>query len=153
MPRKREHVAVATLAGIGTALLSGRNLTGEAFFANGIGCVLAAQFGGVLPDLLEPGVHSWHRKRFHSYTALGVTGAGSAWKPSAIQGFIDGLRAQADQHRLRRMALPQEHPDRSGLWLSEMFCHVLAGMIYGLPVGYASHLILDARTPRCLPII
>jgi hypothetical protein len=51
------------------------------------------------------------------------------------------------------MALPEGHSERSGLWLSEMICHVLAGMIYGLPVGYASHLILDAGTPRCIPII
>ena len=113
------HVTGGFLTGVTTAfldqnppeerLLLGTLLTGTAIAAS------------ELPDILEPAIHSHHRKFWHSFVVLaGAVGAVAwlwNWRPATVE-----------ERRLRAVLL-------------------------GALVGYASHLGMDATTPRCLPIV
>jgi hypothetical protein len=43
----------------------------------------------------------------------------------------------------------------ANIWhgILELVFRLLAGAVVGFPTGYASHLLLDATTPKCLPLI
>ena len=45
--------------------------------ACGLVGMLVGQAGAVLPDQIEPGTSSWHRKTAHSWTALGAVTLGT----------------------------------------------------------------------------
>lgn len=77
--------------------------------------------GAKLPDILEPAIHSHHRKFFHSLVVAG----GLAW---AIRKVLSWPRDSREQRLMRAAVL-------------------------GIAIGYASHLALDAMTPRSLPLI
>jgi len=61
--------------------------------------------------------------------------------------------AEAARLRALRASLAQDHRDRLGLWLAEMVEHFLIGATIAVPIGYASHLVLDAGSARGLPPI
>lgn len=104
--------------------------------------------GAALPDLLEPATSSYHRKFFHAVMPAGV---------SAHQGITPLLRVQADL-RTRALELIKEGKQevdphrRLGLFIQAMLLAALGGAVVGMAAGYASHLALDAMTPRGLPI-
>jgi hypothetical protein len=84
-----------------------------------------------------------------------VTLAGAAGvtlgPPVAARRWMAEREAVAERCRVQREALPLDRPERAGLWLGEMLAHFLAGAAIGAPVGYVSHLVLDAASPRGLP--
>ncbi len=78
----------------------------------------AGVIGGVLPDVLEPALHSHHRKICHGMGALALSTIGAT---------------RAGKH-------PGLNP------------HLKTAAIAGC-IGYGSHLVLDASTPRGIPLL
>jgi hypothetical protein len=154
MPNARTHQAAATLVGVGAGLYTARNVQqADAVLARIAGSVLAANLAAALPDLLEPGVHSWHRKSCHSIAALAGATRLAVKVPQRVVLWLSERENAAARLRAAREALPPDHADRFWLWLSEMIEHMLIGAAIGAPAGYASHLVLDGCSPRGLPPI
>lgn len=149
----RTHQGVAVLAGAVAGFYSARDLDGAPAIARIVGAILAAKIGGALPDVLEPATHSWHRGTFHSVAALMGSGYLMMDPPVRAREWLAGLEEAAVRLRREWETLSPGHPDRSGIWMREMFYHVVVGAAAGLVVGYVSHLLLDANTPRRLPLL
>lgn len=153
MPCARVHRDIATIAGLATGLYSARDLEGAAAVVRVLAAVAMARAGGSLPDVLEPATSSWHRGTFHSAGALAGSGLMTLKPPAAFAAWTQRLERQADAIRARRALLPADHPDAFRLWLEEMLLHAAIGAAVGLFIGVASHLLLDAATPRGLPLV
>lgn len=141
------------LVGIGVGLYVTRERDGWPVIARIMGAVLGSMAGAALPDLVEPGVHSWHRRSLHSWSVLAGSGVATVAPPAFLRQWITEREAAANRWRAAYEALPIGHPDRAGLCLAEFVEHFLIGAAVGLPAGYASHLVLDATSPRGLPPI
>jgi hypothetical protein len=151
VPDRKTHLGAGALVGVGVGLYTARNLKGWPAVARILGAVLASVIGAALPDAFEPALHSWHRRSFHSWGALVGTAGVTLGPPVAARRWMAEREAAAERCRAQREALPLDHPERAGLWLAEMFEHFLIAAAVGLPAGYASHLVLDAASPRGLP--
>lgn len=66
-------------------------------------------------------------------------------------GLQDALRTQANAARARAQQLPADA--RWPHYLSAVACEFLLGLSTGIPVGYVSHLALDATTLAGLPLL
>lgn len=151
MPDKKTHLGIGALVGVGVGVYIARDRRDWPVVARILGAMLGSMAGAALPDALEPALHSWHRGSFHSWGALLGTSGVTLAPPVALPRWMREREAAAERSRLEREALPAGHPDRPGLWLAEMFEHILVAAVPGLLAGYASHLILDATSPRGLP--
>lgn len=153
MPNGKTHKAISTVGGLGLGLQMSAGMPGDVLVVRTAATTIGAVMGGALPDILEPGIHSWHRKAAHS----AAVGGGLTWLGlSSASGFQDlkhEWESKAFQLREARLALPQGYPDRSTLWLQEMGLHALVGLLTGLLFGYVLHLAADATTPRSLPLV
>src|SRR5439155_16999082 len=96
-------------------------------------------------------LHAWQRRSFQSCGAFAGTAGVTLGPPVAARRWMAEREATGARCRTEREALPPDHPERAGLWLAEMFEHFLVAAALGLPAGYASHLVLDAVSPRGLP--
>jgi len=129
-----------------------------------LGGVLGGDLGGIVADVLEPALTSWHRGPAHSC----VAGAAVLSLGDPLMRFESYCREQAERNAKERVTL-RAIPDlsREGsfvvvsadplgqLWLAicEFFWRMLAGFANGVAAGYLSHLALDAGTFRSIPIL
>lgn len=148
MPGKAEHIDAALLVACGVALWNLRDMEWDAALVQSLGCLAGGRIGGVLPDVLEPAISSWHRKSFHSVSALSAAASLPHW----ARELIEGWREEARTCRSRRMGLAPGK-ERSDLAWRELLLWFLVGFVLGFAAGYASHLLLDSRTPRGLRFI
>ena len=149
MANRRTHVSAGVASGTAAALYTAREQRGAAFVGEAIGGALGGFVGACLPDQTEPPLHSWHRSTGHSVAAAAAIANAAMQSLAAWQQFCrtqaarhDGARANAGN-----VAAQAWHAVVAFLW------HVLSGCAAGLPVGYLSHLALDACTPRCIPLL
>lgn len=113
--------------------------------------MLGGSHGGMLPDVLEPAIHSHHRQVMHSWTLLGGTALGVVRNAAALEAYIQSWTAKIGE--LEELA-PQAAPFEAFLIrLGAVGLHAAIGYVTGLAAGYASHLALDALTPRGLPLL
>ena len=112
------------------------------------GRLVGGAWGSLLPDIIDPPTYPGHR------------GVGHAVVPMAIAalliiryapGFQDALRTQANAARARAQQLPADA--RWPHYLSAITYDFVLGLSTGIPIGYASHLALDATTPVGLPLL
>jgi hypothetical protein len=142
MPGRATHrrVGVTTAVGVGVW-----RLKPDESFASGagflLGCAAGGYAGSVAPDVLEPALTPLHRCMCHSMAALGGIGHGAMglleWADRTRSGPITGADG------VPRTATPADEFLRS----------LLVGFAVGFVAAYASHLVLDARTPLSLPLI
>jgi membrane-bound metal-dependent hydrolase YbcI (DUF457 family) len=151
------------LAGTGSGLIF------AAYRANGqspgdwivelAGGAIGGYVGGILPDVLEPAISSWHRGTAHSYVS-GATLATCVYR--TLSDWETACRGQAQNCRAIRMSrtpggtfvAASSGPLHQLLSsAAELFWRLLAGFLSGLVAGYVSHLALDATTPRSIPLI
>jgi len=74
----------------------------------------------------------------------------------AVGGGVLALRAtlaELAQHCRNNAARVQNIDGHFWAGLAELFWRLLAGFLNGLSAGYASHLLLDAMTPRGIPVV
>jgi hypothetical protein len=128
-------VLFGALSAVLAALASGNQLTPAELIARAIGGGLGGKLGALVPDLLEPPTSSWHRSTAHSALATcAVAHAGvKRIAPAAERWLTDARASPGSAH--------------------SMFTHLVAGMAMGVPAGYVSHTMLDAGTPRSIPLI
>ena len=114
MPDRKTHLGAGALVGVGVGVYAARNLEGWPAVARILGAILASVAGAALPDALEPALHSWHRRSFHSWGALVGTAGVTLGPPLAARRWMAGREAAALSCRAEREALPLGHPSARG---------------------------------------
>lgn len=141
MPGRQTHLGFGACVGAVSAFaVAQRTGSGDPFF-EGIGGALAAAFSAGLPDDLEPATSPSHRAFAHSLAAAGMV---SSAIPTLLR-FAEECRAP---YRCRPV-LPASNSEA----INRLLAHLAAGFAVGLAVGFLSHLALDARTPKGLPLM
>ncbi len=157
MPDSQTHKYIGVGAGAAFAYYRARHLSTRNRLAEVAGGAVGGYIGGLLPDVFEPAISSWHRDVAHSCAAGG-----------AIIGYKNGLsawEAACRENAEKSMAIPMvpqgagfvpDQADPLAQLLSgivELFWRFLAGFLNGLAAGYVSHLAIDAATPRSIPLL
>jgi hypothetical protein len=151
------------LAGVGSgaafAAYRAKDQSFESLLVEVAGGAIGGYLGGILPDILEPAISSWHRSVAHSYISGG-----------AIRGFGqrdvlrvgNGLSGQCRNCRALRMipapsgtfvVAPPDPIQQLLSSLAELFWRLAAGFLNAFTTGYISHLALYALTPRSTPLL
>lgn len=149
MANGRTHEWIGMAAGGGVAAFRARREPLPDQLVEAVGGVIGGYFGGKMPDILEPAIHSWHRDICHSWTVGGVIATGVA----ALERWEKDCRKRAADFRRRRLATGVQPLLGFFYWLAEWFWSLAAGFVAGFGSGYVSHLVLDAFTPRGLPLL
>jgi membrane-bound metal-dependent hydrolase YbcI (DUF457 family) len=145
----RVHRVVGAVAGVGTVFACRSQEQKPLRVAEFFGAIGGGVAGGMLPDILEPAVSSYHRRFAHSVAAAGgLVHAARHWVPS-LRARLD---AAADDYYARAA--------NSQNWLEALIFRVIGflvdvanGFVTAIAAGYASHVVLDAFTPRSIPIV
>ena len=148
MPNRDVHFQVGAVAGGGYALYMSYSQSSWHIVAETIGGVFGGIAGGLLPDRIDTPSGPWHRAEAHSFA---ITGTFGRFLSEQLPNFQASLRSQADHYALMQTLSPSPL-QQFFLWLVECACRFLAGALAGLLAGYASHLVMDAMTPRSLPL-
>jgi LexA-binding, inner membrane-associated putative hydrolase len=160
MPGKETHKYVGAAAGVALAAFEAHGQPKNYFLIEMLGGALGGMAGGMAPDWLEPAVSSWHRGVCHSASA-GVSCI--VYVQQFLANLADACRKNAAQCRV----VPQVEDVHTGQWIpikrtplqqawaeiGEFIWTLLAGFLNGLTAGYVSHLVLDATTPRGIPLL
>jgi LexA-binding, inner membrane-associated putative hydrolase len=159
MPCCKTHQWVGALAGGLDACYQAQGKPNSDAVLEAIGGALGGCLAGILPDVLEPAVSSWHRDVSHSVTVGGSVLALRA----TLAKLAQQCRDNAQNCRAAQMnavpganafvPVPASPINQLLLSLAELFWRLLAGFLNGLSAGYASHLLLDACTPRGIPLV
>jgi hypothetical protein len=148
MPNRQTHLAFGAASGAAKAAWEVRNLPARQLVPE----IIGGGFGGLststLPDVLEPAVHSWHRSVAHAGSS-GIIGTLAIQQK--IAKWQDLCRSEANRHDYLSAAAQD---DWARFWHSVIafVLRVASGILAGLPAGYASHLVLDAMSPRSIPL-
>jgi len=128
------------------------------------GGAFGGEVGALVADVLEPGISSWHRGPAHSCTAgVAILSLGDLLGQAETYCRQQAER-KAEERRTLQMVpdlmepnlfVPAPSSILAQLWLvtCELFWRALAGFANGLAAGYLSHLVLDAGTPRSIPLL
>lgn len=154
MPGYRIHNPVGQVSGGITSIVyitrDGGMMRLEDFIAESFGGIVGGGIGALLPDIIEPAIHSWHRSFAHSYaagTAMIVKG------PQLLNSWRNYCLRQSEYHE----QLSIYYQNHFWLWLKHWGLYIgwrfLRGLVPGAVGGYGSHLLLDAGTPRGLPLL
>lgn len=147
MPNFATHARAGAASGALVAFYRARSAPTDQLLAETVGGLVGGFVGGVLPDVLEPARDPNHRKLAHSVAA------GGALTLARIAEWQAACRSSAEAATVRIAACPVGSVERSRAEWDALFWRLLAGALVGLVTGYASHLALDAGTPRGLPLI
>lgn len=147
MPGRVIHMRVGGLTGGVAAGLSARHASGIEQFVEVVGGVVGGGLGGLMPDWLEPATDPNHRRSAHSVATAALLGA---WNVAELQAKCRGRAARCEEEVLKH-AMTCEEGRRAGR--EALLWRLLAGLLIGFAVGYASHLLLDAGTRKGIPLI
>jgi hypothetical protein len=165
MPDSTTHKYVGAAAGMGYAAFEAKGQTPLNLFIEMSGGTLAGYFAAQLPDKFEPALSSWHRSFAHSGTTAAALTTAARTKLLDWQKFC---RAKADECHSRinqpkmvpnplqpnvSVTVPNDPVTQFFLGLEELMWHFLAGLANGLAAGYVSHIVLDALSPRSVPLL
>lgn len=146
----RVHRRVGAVAGAALAFAMSKGQPVWHRIIELVGGAIAGLFAGLLPDILEPAKKDPnHRRLIHGLLLNAGLITFFARRLRPCQSF---LRSRADSEAtLRKQA--QTTGSKIWHWSLEISHRLLAGAAAGALAGYGSHLILDAFTPRSLPLI
>lgn len=147
MPGRTTHAQAGAIAGAAVAAYRSRHATGDQQIAETVGGILGGLLGGMLPDLLEPATTPNHRSVAHSAVAAGTLTF------ARVAEWQARCRTAAEGAAKRSLLHPIGSPERNSAEWDAMLWRLVAGFLVGLVVGYGSHLLLDAGTPRGLPFV
>ncbi|MBT3191236.1 MAG: hypothetical protein HN341_01645 [Verrucomicrobia bacterium] len=149
MPNRKTHVGVGAGSGGIAALAKSQGQGPEDRILEIIGGALAGAGGARLPDVFDPPTWPGHRSLGHGVVPSGI---GLTVVLAKMDEWQRALRERAEEQvELRDSA----DTTLANIWhgILELVFRLLAGAVVGFPTGYASHLLLDATTPKCLPLI
>lgn len=149
MASRVPHAIAGTAFGSGAALFLARGQEQDRAFLEVVGGGLGGYLGGLCPDVLEPASNSSHRSVAHSWAVLGLDAA-------AITKWAGRWQEHCRAEALRHDSLSARTTDQwARFWhsLVAALWRLLSGFTVGFLAGYGSHLVLDAVTPRSLPLL
>lgn len=146
MARSSVHKKWGVAAGLGAVALNVPKGDTACAIAEFVGAALGGRVGGVAPDVVEPALTPNHRAFAHSLVAAGLLAA------VARENHVGWCYERAAECR-GRASLALTEAERGRARSEEVLWHFVAGLIIGFLAGYASHLVLDADTPRGLPLL
>jgi membrane-bound metal-dependent hydrolase YbcI (DUF457 family) len=114
-----------------------------------LGGIAAGSLGGGIPDRIDPPTSPNHRGFGHG---LLFNGAVATAFVTTYNLCVEKLRNNSDICR----ATAENSTDlwqKILCWIACAGWRLLAGALSGLALGWVSHLVLDSRTPRGLPLI
>ena len=149
MANRRAHTIAGSAFGGTTAFLLAHDQDPGHRLLEALGGALGGAWGGRPPDLIEPALHPGHRSVAHALVPAFATGAAGVPRLRVGQQHV---RRRADGCHARRDAATTTL-EQLLWWLAEMACRIVAGAMAGAAAGYVSHLLLDAATPRGLPLL
>ena len=149
MANGRAHRRIGAVAGAALAFAMSKGQPIWHRIIEIIGGAAAGLLVALLPDWFEPANSPYHRKFFHGLLFNAAIIGFFARKICPCQS---SLRARADYEATLRK---QTQTTGSIIWhfLLETSSRFLAGAAAGAIAGYGSHLVLDAFTPRSMPLI
>lgn len=127
MANKNEHDLAGFFSGALAALVTSQAKTPGDAIQDMLAGAVGGWLGSRIPDALEPATHPGHRSLVHGVTANGI---------AAYYGAGPLLRWRINTTDVRAQ--------RSGARLTSAFA-------LGAATGHASHLLIDATSPRGLP--
>lgn len=140
-------MVVGALVALVLALRSSQQGEGVDVVAQTIGGLVGGKLGSRLPDAIEPPTSSWHRSTAHSLVATTTVATVGIAKSNDL---AEQLRAAGRDARTRAT----QAPDAAGTYtLLRLLSGFMAGVATGVPGGYVSHTLLDASTPRSIPLL
>lgn len=150
MSKRQRHVRVGTLTGYGFAAYRAREQEPLNMLLEAIGGGVGGYVGSRLPDIIEPASWPGHRQFAHSVTA-----------GSSIAYYLYRLLEEWEEYfRSQAKYYNEKKSEEDGYWFQkllyavlEIFFRIVAGSLGGLGAGYVSHLALDGRTPKGLPVV
>ena len=153
MPKRKTHQSIGALTGAGAALVAARDQQPPHQVIEVLAAGISGWYSSLIPDIIDPAMSPNHRSIGHG-AVQGIAGLKVALdKIPSAQGQ---LRAQAQEFAQRRQHVRPGGEDPWPIWCleaAELLCRMLSGVLIGLVAGYGSHLVLDARTPRGLPLL
>jgi LexA-binding, inner membrane-associated putative hydrolase len=167
MPGRETHAYVGIAAGIGNAAFQAKEQKPLNLLLEAAGGALGGWCGGQLPDIFEPPTSSWHRSLAHSRT-IGTVIVFARGQLIEWQKFCreraEYCRLQPEQNGTLVMVPDPLRPNlfvpapvnplAQLFWTAaEVLWRFAAGFANGLAAGYVSHLVLDAGTPRSIPLL
>jgi len=146
----KTHRAVGAVSGFAVTLARSDGQEKWKRLAEGVGGALGGYLGACAPDVLEPAVHSWHRNGCHSVSAGAAVVVGAR---KAVGAWEAKCREMAARCETKRHAAGVNDLQRLLYLIAEVALRIAAGLLSGAATGYVSHLVLDAVTPRGIPLI
>ena len=164
MANRKTHRRVGRVSGALYGAHRAKDQRVEHFITESIGGAIGGDIGAMAADWLEPAVSSWHRGTAHSCAAGGIVlSIGDTLAQVEIFCRAEAQRKAMQRSELEMVphpTLPDVFVPASGsvltnLWLlaCELLWRAAAGFANGLAAGYVSHLVLDAGTPRSIPLL
>jgi hypothetical protein len=164
MANRRTHRRVGRVAGAVYAANRAKTQTVAQCITESIGGTMGGDIGALVADWLEPGTSSWHRSTAHSCAAgMGILSLGEVLAEAETYCRQQAERKAEESRTLQmipdlaqpNMFVPAPNSSLRQLWFTvcELFWRALAGFANGLAAGYLSHLVLDAGTPRSIPLL
>ena len=159
MPDGATYKLIGASGGAAFAAYRAKDQNPGNWIAELAGGAIGGYVGGILPDILEPAISSWHRGVAHSYVS-GATVAGTA--NAVLSKWEVACRTNAESCKAipvivvpggMFVAAPPDPVHQFLSSLAELFWRLMAGLLNGLVAGYISHLALDAVTPRSIPLL
>jgi hypothetical protein len=157
MPDGKTHKLVGAGTGAVYASSRAKEQTVTNWCAEVAGGAFGGYVGGALPDVLEPALSPWHRNTAHSGNVLGgIIGIRKALEAVEFVCRENAEKAEAilmEQQGEVWVPVVTDPISQLIAKLVELFWRVAAGFVNGVAAGYASHLALDAMTPRSIPLL
>ena len=164
MANRKTHRRAGRISGAVYAAHRARGQGAGEFLVETAAGAFGGDVGALAADWLEPATSSWHRGTAHSCAAGSIILS----LGEVLANVETYCRQQADLKAAERKTLQAtQHPAQlnlfvatpnsllAQLWLTicELFWRTAAGFVNGLTAGYISHLVLDAGTPRSIPLL
>ena len=149
MPNRQTHIKVGVLSGCGFAAYRSCEQDLPNMLLETIGGGVGGYIGSRLPDMIEPAMCPDHRQFAHS-VAAGSSVACSLYK--LLEKWEKEFRSRAKYYGDKRNEDFASWFQKFLYTVLEIFFRIVAGGLGGLGAGYISHLALDGRTPKGLPV-
>jgi hypothetical protein len=152
MPNRRVHLRAGAAVGAGAALVQAIGQRPQYAMLEAFGGAIAGAMGGATPDVMESSARFGPNHRDSAHSAMAIAGV----VKTAVSLNLEWVQHWRQLSDRLLAAVEQEgvgSPRRLTYQLQGMAARVAAGMLAGFAAGYLSHLVLDAETPKGLPLV
>ena len=149
MANRKVHQQVGAASGAVFALSRSGAQEPKGVLLETIGGALGGLLFGIAPDVIDPPTHPGHRSLGHGVAPIGAV---AVYYFENLGSWQEQLRCLAWNCADAARQAGSES-ERFQYVLLEKLCRLATGFVAGAGAGYVSHLVLDAATPKRLPLI